>query len=426
MSRYTLLGRIVTSVAVALTSFLLMSPASAATRTVCYHAQVLDERVSCPEASEPGGGVTRPCEPDAYTYFVGGIIELWDKDEGPPDDFIGSWVIGGSGQRCVTFEWELASYAVDGSILEAHPDVYARFLPRVRNTSGAGTVVRATNTSGTEAPPITFRDIVEISNCTGTCSFPNLLWNTTTGSSTTGQQYMILDSAQRTLQLYSTIMDNVNVDARYGSAVCSTDADASSVSRTEICFASLSGYAGDRPNHELGHNLQKMMFEQDSLNDVYVGGSWTLTSQETESAATQEGWASYVAGVSWYNPQTTTVIPRYRGYGLETASPEVSNCLVNAQNRLIPGQGAKAFWDYDDANNEPGVTGMSADDDLSSKTTLWMAQKWDDFPDGTGNHQDREPGNNGVNVVDYRVNAELTSASNETLIRHNCLDWMDP
>ncbi len=89
----------------------------------------------------------------------------------------------------------------------------------------------------------------------------------------------------------------------------------------------------------------------------------------------------------------------------------------------MPGQSAKAFWDLDDDRNEDGESGdVNANwDDRSDKTTLSIALQWDDFPNGTDNHEDYETGSNGVNIRDFYFHASTSSSVEETLIEHNCL-----
>ena len=78
--------------------------ASAATRTVCFELKIADDRTNCPVTSTPGA--KRGCNPGHDIDAVGHVFELWDKDdpENAPDEYIGKWVIPGSGRVCATFE----------------------------------------------------------------------------------------------------------------------------------------------------------------------------------------------------------------------------------------------------------------------------------------------------------------------------------
>jgi hypothetical protein len=110
---------------------------------------------------------------------------------------------------------------------------------------------------------------------------------------------------------------------------------------------------------------------------------------------------------------------------IENATPLANQNPCFDPNRKLPGQAAKAFWDYDDATNE-GPGGAAAESDVSSKQTLWMATRWDNFPNGTGDGQDFESGDDGVNMWDYWKNAAFgDSDSTRTLLNHNCLSNQD-
>ena len=204
--------------------------------------------------------------------------------------------------------------------------------------------------------------------------------------------------------------------ARYPGTGCPTGM---ATARDDFCIPSGLGAEGDRVAHEMGHVVQMQMFNQDSLRDVIVGGGWSMTASsfETESAATTEGWAAYVGAVAWFDPQNTAVVPMYGGQNLETAALAQAVC---SDNITIPLVAAKSFWDLDDANNEAGTRAGVADNDVDSKQTAWMALQWDEFTDGTGNRDDLESGDEGVNVRDYlfRVN---DSTAEETMLEHNCL-----
>jgi hypothetical protein len=390
--------------------------AQATTRTICLEFQIRDERFDCPT---PGTtGVKRACDPGAdFVNPVGMHYELWDKDPDGGDEFIGSWRIGGPGGRCVTFEWEGASYQKG----EIHPDVYAVLhfsASAVASVNGAS--VSAVEDDKTGLGGVTWRDFEDGShvewNCTDTCSIPGgVMVPTHSTTSDMSQRFQMIDSAQRVLEMYNGVMRPLDVVARYPGTGCPTGA---AITRTEFCIPSTLGAEGDRVAHEMGHVVQMQMFNQDDLRDVLVGGSWDMgsTSFETESGATTEGWAAYVGAVAWFDPQTTGVAPMYGGQNIETAAPANATC---GSNRTLPVQAAKAFWDLDDANNEAGTRAV-ADDDLDSKTSTSMALQWDEFGDGTGNRQDFESGDDGVNLRDYLFRVDDATGA-ETMLEHNCL-----
>jgi hypothetical protein len=63
--------------------------------------------------------------------------------------------------------------------------------------------------------------------------------------------------------------------------------------------------------HELGHVLQMQRFNRDDLQDDLSksGNGWNNTSDEYDSGATTERFASYVGVVSWYEPNRFDTVP---------------------------------------------------------------------------------------------------------------------
>jgi hypothetical protein len=396
--------------------------ADAAPRTVCFRLQIRDDRTRCPTPGTPG--VKRACNPGDSTDFVGARVELWDRDSGDAanDEYIGTWVVTGPGVGCATFEWENASYAHG----ELHPDVYLRTRFEVRHTNGSGAIVRAVTATGQSRGVMTWRAYA-LPNCQGTCTFAGTHVPTTSTTSDTAVSFMILDAAQRVLQMYAPDMEGGTIKAWYpvvnnpNGTSCATGL---AWSRTDFCLpAGGLGKEGDRTTHEMGHIVQMHLFHQDALRDVIMGGSWTMGtgSFETESGATTEGWAAYVGAVAWYDPNNCATTPFYGGVDLEAATLAQTTC---SNNITVPRQVAKAFWDFDDCNNEAGTRPGVADDDRHSMTTGAIARRWEDFTDGTGNRADYESDQNGVNLRDYLAYVTTSNAS-ETLLEHNCLTAQD-
>jgi hypothetical protein len=405
------------------------TPSFAANRTVCLQIQIRDERNGCPT---PGTtGAKRACDPSGnYSNFVGVSFELWDKDAtAADDDFIGVWVNAINGVGCVTFDWE-ASRADDGDTTEANPDVYLRLKQEVWGLDPSGPPLRVKDAAGTEVTTVvTWRDQgvpFNLTDCTtgSTCSFGDIHIATHSTTSDIAIRLEMLDSAQRGLELYDPELGTDPIYAWYpvvnnpNGTSCATGL---AWTQNDFCLPNGLGDDGDRTTHEFGHVAQMRTFEQNSLNDVIVGGAWSMATNsfETESAATTEGFAAYVGAVAWYDPQNNSVVPFYGGANIEDAALAQATC---ASNITLPLQAAKTFWDLDDLANEAG-TRAGADNDTSSQITLWMLQRWDNFADGTSNRQDRENDNNGVNVRDYMFQAGATHA--ETLLEHNCLVSQD-
>jgi len=235
-----------------------------------------------------------------------------------------------------------------------------------------------------------------------------------------------LDSAERTFRLYSNALNNhgaltvrVDVDSSFPDTCPTSCAD----SRTDVWIPTDTGTGalhGDRVSHEIGHTLQMREFFQDKLrDDTSLGGNgWSITSAEWDSAVTTEGWASYAGALSWYKA-STAIVPLYGGFDIE--EPAMTNGETSCSNAEdYPLQGMKAFWDLDDANNELGEGPALGDDDTADFGSGDMLNRWDSFPNGTGNRDDYESGVNGVNTWDYRFSGNVTNE--ETLLRHNCMD----
>ena len=179
------------------------STAEAATRTVSYRVTFRDDRTSCPTA---GTGAVRPCNPGGYSDFVGGRFELWDRDVGGTDDYIGSYLITGTGVRTATFEWENVAHGE----AETNPDVYLRVYPEVRGNSLDSAAVRAVNAAGLQYAPTNFNVAPWIAtDCANgtTCAIATTMpAGGTTAGTDLAVSYMILDGAQRVVQTYRTQM----------------------------------------------------------------------------------------------------------------------------------------------------------------------------------------------------------------------------
>lgn len=86
---------------------------------------------------------------------------------------------------------------------------------------------------------------------------------------------------------------------------------------------------------------------------------------------------------------------------------------------------SKEKWrDLDDFNNEAGSGSAAAFDDRLAYATDAIVRGWRQFPDGTGNREDFESGQDGVNMRDYwgnNSNRFTAAGAFETLIQRNCL-----
>jgi hypothetical protein len=236
---------------------------------------------------------------------------------------------------------------------------------------------------------------------------------------------MALDSSQHTVQVLGEIM-NRNVRLHYpGKSDCPTSC---ATDRENFHIHVTQGGDGILSGHEIGHLVQMQAFGQDSLtNDTSKDGNngWSLTSDEYDSAATTEGWASYAGIASWFEPNNAGTNPTGWSVNFETAAPVASTCSAN---RGVPLQAARAFWDLDDWNNEAGAGAAAGWNDTLAYGTLDIVRGWQHFADGSGNRQNDESDQNGVNMRDYYWNNTWWFADPnfmQTFIQHNCLQDQD-
>jgi len=436
------------------------SAASATNRTVCFDLLIQDsERTNCPGPGTPG--IRRACRAGEFVpgfqYPVGFEYRLYDKDGAAPDDLIGTWVLGASGSRCVTFDWEGGGYG--GGEVETHPDVYLVATNRAFAVgSDFTTKVSIVTANGVKYPNVSFRDYpfgsgdaaVAVDCAPGTQCWMNpsggLVMNVFKGTAYSNA-VLALDSAQLALQIYHDVMDDGEIKVEYPT-------DNPGVIGGNARSRFLIEFNGTAPDilkgadvaHEVGHLVQMMMFEQDALIDdcSAFGPGHALTGPEFESCATTEGWADYVAAVSWWDPSNTQSVPFLWGFDFEEEDPIVaSSCFLN---KGIEGMVARAFWDLDDSRSYPSETPGKLDlngdgvretlvdtngdgnpeDDVSNLSTTSIATRWDSFADGTSNRQDLEGGYtngvvndvNGVNIVDYDV---VGNVNDQTFRNHNCI-----
>jgi len=400
--------------------------AEAAPRTVCFRLQFADERYNCAEASETGA--RRPCNSGGHVDAVGHQVELWDKDDASDDEYIGTWYIAGGGTQCITFEWENAPYSKG----EPDPDLYLRYINIVNRTGYTNYIrVKAVQTDGSPHNVTSWRngqpgdpDRYVARNCRAgtTCYiFPSgSLVPTNDVASDRARRIMTLDSAQHTLQVLGELMDR-HVELHYpGKDSCTTSC---TVSRTEFHIRGSQGGDGILASHEMGHVIHMQEFNRDDIrNDCSKNGNgWAVNGDEHESCATSEGFASYIGVVSWYDPNNFGTVPIGWGLDFERATPNSSTCSANKGNPL---QVAKAFWDLDDWNNEAGAGAASSWGDQLRYGTEDIVRGWRQFPGGTGNRQDFESGNDGVNMRDYywnNVDRFTAPGFFETFLQHNCL-----
>ena len=326
--------------------------------------------------------------------------------------------------------WEGESYQTIDN--EGDPDLYVKFINVVSSTSNNNNL-KAVDENGSTFPPTSWESVSKISNCTGTCYNYDTHIISVDSTQYVGARMIALDSAQHMLEVYGGLLSN---SVKYWIEPCTSCASyAYTLDRSTIKASQDKSVYGYVPPHELGHILQEQKLGQDYLRSDYslndpdeVHGFET---EEYDSSSTTEGFADYVAAVSWWDPNNTSSIPIFPTYSqedLENACPIANaTCGSSGNAGSFEIQVARAFWDLDDLNNEAGCGSNGADDEYGYSTTT-IANNWDYFADGTDNREDYEDDPNGVNMWDnYENNKNRYSTSiKNTFIYHNCIGNQEP
>jgi hypothetical protein len=308
------------------------------------------------------------------------------------------------------------------------------FNSRVANTNGWTRNTTVKDASGTTYN-INWRNVAVANDClTGTTCSLGQLFPSTDPASATALRSMALDSAQHALQVFNSVMTQNVIISTPRPGFCSSSTacvDANSTQNTLYFNADSVGSDGTTTLHEMGHLLQKQRFNQNFLIDNCTAGpdnSWSVLfsgAAEFDSCATTEGFATFVAAASWYDGTVANVTPLLWGANMESNSRPLPTC---SDNRGIPLQSVKGFWDLHDATNEAGVDAF-APSDVTSFTPTTLVTAWDTFAAGTGNRQKAESDQDGVNVWDYHVNAQSVTFgganTSVSLITHNCIQMQD-
>lgn len=414
----------------------MIGSAEAAPRRVCFELRFKDDRSSNNCATSLETGNRRGCSNGEDLNHMGAVVELWDKDPDGSDELIGRWVYQYTGGTCAEFEWDNNSTA--NAEHEANPDVYVRYVNEVRDLANTRSVIAVTSDGGAHSG-IWWRngvpdnpDLLVANECTEGIDcwiFPQG-WMLPSDDVNTdiAKRAMVLDSAQHGLEVFAGIMTaNVNIRVPDTTETCPLGCN---TSRTNIQLQDDHTTDGFLVTHELGHVIQKQIFTQDSLrNDCSKSGdNWSMTSDEYDSCASQEGLATYAGLAAWYDGGVENTNPIIWGRNFESAVPHYSTC---GANRGVVLQVAKAFWDMDDITNEaaapPAATGA---DDNDAWYPHSIVQAYSQFPSGTGNRQKNESDADGVNIRDYHANTNsawfFSSATQFiSMLDHNCLQSQD-
>ena len=402
----------------------LVNTSHAATRTACYWVKFKDKRNGCADVSEDGA--RNGCDNGASRDAVGLWVEIWDYDSSNSDEYIGTWRIGGGGRRCATFEWENCSGNCDKG--ETHPDPYIKLVNTIQGSASGS--IEAVDEDGHAHVDLT--GIARYySNCTtgANCYIAgtDILVPSNDESSLTAHRYMALDSARHALDVYGAQISE-DIEMRYP---VYDDADYSwASSQHRIDVDNGNGNDGDNLTHEMGHVLQMQLFNHDDLtSDCGTNSAHSISSTtlEHESCATTEGWADYVAAVSWWDPNNLDSDPYVSGESIENPTGGPVNFMPCADEGHTELAVARSFWDLDDVHEDVRtLVGYTTEDEIALTTTS-ISAVWAQFPNGNNNREDKESDADGVNRWDWQYHAESYYPSSlepylELNMYHTCVD----
>jgi len=422
---------------IALLCVFMSSAALAADRTFCGSLQFRDIRDGC------GGGAPNyrdgqtdgPCGTSTYQYAAWMIVDVYDYDDGGAgDDYIGRWYINGYQGFCITFPWEGESYQLG----ETHPDPYIRVTLWDWKTVWH-TVHAKLYPSGNTPTAISFYTN-RYTDCQRgtTCNLPNVNYISTSETSQNTHLANMGDSGAHAMRVYGASshaaqMEDVNLNYCSSGDPCDTSASSWDGTNAFINWSDTDDpYA---PPHEIGHLYAEQLFESNGpgpisycLNDP--GCDHGVASTEYDKTATWEGWASYIAAVSWWSPDDSDSTPYFWSWSVEDATPpHTGPGDTAADNRGIELQATRGFWDLDDARQDSSVSPCP---NRSDQINLWsrsdIATAWLNFADGSGNRQEEESDYNGTNLWDYWYNTDWgndEAAVWTTLIDMQCQYSMD-
>jgi hypothetical protein len=223
---------------------------------------------------------------------------------------------------------------------ESNPDVYLKYINRVRKTSVTGARVDGVKTDGSAAVVSSWRDVSVASNCAAgtTCYINPAGYLIPTTRRLQPARWPHHGPRQRPAQPRGVCRSD---GSQRQPALPGDGTNSFARSRTECHIAETQEDSGMTATHEMGHVLQMQLFGQDDLrNDC--GGSHGLTTVETQSCATTEGWAGYAGAVAWWDPNHADSEPIWWGKTFEDATPYGATA---AENAGIEMQVARAFWD---------------------------------------------------------------------------------
>ena len=387
----------------------------------CVKLRYIDDYTDCPTGTHTNGLTQWGPKCDGSKQVAQGfVVELWDRDGETNDDYIATINLDygnpSNNYACYTFEWDQSATCED------YPDIYVKthYLARGSNSQNLYTKVVPPPGNGDKYTR-SWRSRY-YSNCTDseTCYSKSLNFSSS-ATDFGNRKAMILRSTQRFAQAWGTMTNithhTIYYEFRSGGGIVAIGPDRVKFDRNE--YDNWQSAA-----HEGGHCLQRQFFEAEGYAGQACPRPHYFTAPSNEACATREGWASFVAVAAYWNPENTNSDPFIYGAAIEDAEPlDTAGCTASTStNEDIEAQVTKAFWDLIDANNEGNTVPATKDDELNTGKQK-LCNAWDDFPDGTGNHEDQEPGET-MNMYDfqYHLYDYVNDDKLDNTIDHNCID----
>lgn len=357
------------------------------------------------------------------------VVELFDMDNSGGDDFIGEYTLAftddESQQVCLEFSWDPVARG------ETSPDPFIRTDFKVKNPSSSATrFSQACDID--DSPGSSCSDLVSeswrsfaVTNCSGSCTSGTTLVFNTDPTGTFNQTAMVMHGAGRYEQIFGLSSLRESDIFYHMGGVRSGCATVCQFQQNWVNYPfGSSTRRWDVPTHEAGHSHQKQLFQQQNLTGTACPSPHIQTDTTTGACATREGYATYIHAVSWWSAGNSASRPTMVGVSIEGDSifggsdPTKSTCLANSDVEI---EVARTFWDLDDINNEGQADSPGVGDDSENQSQTSIQQGWRNVPNGTGNHQNDEAGNNANNLKDYlSVNFTTTDIAGSML--HNATD----
>jgi len=427
----------------------------------CFNIQVIDHYQNCNASTSNTSEMMFPVYCDDSLRNINNLyVQLYDLDTSSSDDYIGTFIANqtnSTSQFCANFNWDQTAQS------ETYPDVYAQIFWAVGRTGVSGArseLCFADNDDDNDATTDNCTDVrafnwrvhpyTDCGAFGSTCS-QTLLIDTDVTSDPTKRAMVLKGMGEFEGAFGGSDYGRTDDTSIIWAAWDVANPSHQHCGNTGTCTHSHNWWTIHPNNgavyrtyevapHEEGHVLQLQRLGIGSYNTWVFGAHSAFIPDDTETMATIEGFAEFIAARSWFNSKSLTVQPLI-GLGgtfvdLESATPEFSGCANN--NGTSEVQIAKAFWDLNDSHNEASVSPGSGND-TQDMSTPSVVNVWASFAAGSGNGDNKENNNphsvflsqtcncfvttdpDALNVRDYLAASPNNGDSNyqNTLLFHN-------